>query len=232
MSVVLIGPPAAGKSRVGKRLARRIGATYADTDKLIAREHGPIAQFIPTHGEAEFRRIERDTVAAAIREYDVVSLGGGAILDADTQRDLESDAHTVVLLIATPAAIEERISGKSNRPLLTGIDSWITTYEQRRPIYERLADVTFDTSFRPMWQVVQDVRKYLKRVDSPLVQPRDVAAPAAPATCRGETGRPAPDANEIPKPCPPASDLRAVGNEPAPSGSDVAATDTDSSNVK
>lgn len=217
MSVILIGPPAAGKSRVGKRLARRIGASYADTDKLIAREHGAIAEFIPKHGEAAFRAIERDTVAAAIREYDVVSLGGGAILDARTQADLSGPGHTVVLLVASPEAIEERISGKRNRPLLTGIDSWIATYEARRVIYERLADATFDTSFRPMWQVVNDVRKYLKQQGSPLVRTADDVSRASTTTVLPRQQTPhtpkRATASEPPKPTPPTSDLRAIGSD-------------------
>jgi shikimate kinase len=170
MSLVFIGPPAAGKTRVGKRLSRKLGATYADTDKLIAREHGAIAQFIPEHGEQEFRRIERNTVHAALAAYEVVSLGGGAILTEDTQAQLASGEHTVVLLVASPEAISERISGKTNRPLLNGIDSWIATYEARREIYERLAHLTVDTSFRPMWQVSNEVHRYLKRIGSPLIR--------------------------------------------------------------
>ncbi|MFD2673845.1 shikimate kinase [Gulosibacter bifidus] len=208
MSVVLIGPPAAGKSRVGKRLARRIGASFADTDKLIAREHGAIAEFIPKHGEAEFRRIERETVAQALTEFDVVSLGGGAILDENTQADLASGDHLVVLLLASPEAIEERIAGKKNRPLLTGIDSWIATYEARRPIYERLADASFDTSFRPMWQVVHEVRKFLKSQGSPLIRATEPVAPTTVPLPR----RQAHAADTPPKPCPPTSELRAIGD--------------------
>lgn len=169
MSLVFIGPPAAGKSRAGKRIARRLDATFADTDKLFSREHGAIHEFMPREGEAEFRRLEREVVASALREFEVVSLGGGAILNEDTQAELSSPEHDVVLLVANPKAIEERISGKTNRPLLNGIDSWVATYNSRKEIYERLADITIDTSFRPMWQVVNDVRRFLKEIDSPLI---------------------------------------------------------------
>lgn len=169
MSLVFIGPPAAGKSRAGKRIARRLDASFADTDKLFSQDHGAIHEFIPREGEAEFRRLEREVVASALREFEIVSLGGGAILDEATQADLSSGEHDVVLLVASPKAIEERISGKTNRPLLSGVDSWLETYNSRKGIYDRLADVTIDTSFRPMWQVVNDVRRFLKKIDSPLI---------------------------------------------------------------
>ena len=187
MSLVFIGPPAAGKSRAGKRLSQRLRASYADTDKLFAREHGAIHEFIPREGEPEFRRLEREIVADALREYEIVSLGGGAILDEGTQRDLESAERTVVLLVASPKAIEERISGRTNRPLLSGIDSWIATYEARRPIYERLADFTVDTSFRPMWQVVNEIRRQLKRRGSPLLQRHRDEPGARPADTDDDT---------------------------------------------
>lgn len=170
MSLVFIGPPAAGKSRAGKRIARRLDASFADTDKLFARDHGAIHEFIPREGEAEFRRLEREVVATALHEFEVVSLGGGAVLDEATQAELASGDHDVVLLVASPKAIEERISGKTNRPLLSGIDSWVETYNRRKPIYDRLADVTIDTSYRPMWQVVNEVRRFLKQIDSPLLR--------------------------------------------------------------
>lgn len=161
MSIVFIGPPAAGKSRAGRRLARRLGATYADTDRLIVAEHGPIPEIFAERGEAGFRAIERDTVAQALDDAEVVSLGGGAVIDESTQRLLAE--HTVIQVIATPAAIEQRITGNSKRPLTSTIDDWLAVYERRREIYDRLADVTFDTSFRPMSRVVDDIEAWLRQ---------------------------------------------------------------------
>ena len=80
-------------------------------------------------------------------------------MDAETQKRL--GRHTVVLLTATAAAITERITGNSKRPLITGIESWTEIYEARRETYERLADASFDTSFRPMVRVVQDIAEWL-----------------------------------------------------------------------
>ncbi|MBS3177947.1 MULTISPECIES: shikimate kinase [unclassified Pseudoclavibacter] len=161
MSVVLIGPPAAGKSRAGRRLAKVLGASYADTDKVIVARHGAIPDIFAAHGEVEFRRLERDVIAEHLETTEVLSLGGGAVMDVETQSRL--DGHTVVLLTASPAAITERITGNSKRPLITGIESWTQIYEARRETYERLADVSFDTSFRPMVRVVDDIAEWLEQ---------------------------------------------------------------------
>lgn len=161
MSVVLIGPPAAGKSRAGRRLAKVLDVSYVDTDKVIVARHGAIPEIFVEHGEAEFRRLERDVIAEHLETTEVLSLGGGAVMDAQTQSRL--GAHTVVLLTATPAAIAERITGNAKRPLITGIESWTQIYEARRETYERLADATFDTSFRPMVRVVEDIVEWLEQ---------------------------------------------------------------------
>ncbi|GGA57450.1 shikimate kinase [Pseudoclavibacter endophyticus] len=163
MTIAFIGPPAAGKSRAGRRLARRLGASYADTDRRIAADHGPISELFATRGEAAFRALERDYVARALREVEVVSLGGGAVMDDATQALLGH--HTVIQVLASPAAIEQRISGSTKRPLIKSLDDWRAIYERRREVYERLADATFDTSFRPMSRVVDDIEAWLRETN-------------------------------------------------------------------
>ncbi|MEY4102332.1 MAG: hypothetical protein RIR88_466, partial [Actinomycetota bacterium] len=60
--VVFIGMPASGKSKIAKRVAKRLNAPLIDVDKLIVAEHGQIVDIFDTHGEPYFRRIERDAV--------------------------------------------------------------------------------------------------------------------------------------------------------------------------
>lgn len=170
MSIVFIGPPAAGKSRAGRRLARRLGATYIDTDRRIVAEHGPIADIFEAAGETAFRELERETVAASLDAAQIVSLGGGAVCDERTQALLAG--HTVVQVLASRAAIEQRITGNAKRPLIKSIDDWQRIYDGRRAIYERLADVTFDTSFRPMSGVVDDIEGWLREHRPDATRPR------------------------------------------------------------
>jgi shikimate kinase len=165
VSIVFIGAPGSGKTRLGKRVARRLGKPFIDTDKRIVAKHGTIAGIFTDHGEAWFREREREEVALALAESDaIVSLGGGAILDLDTQRDLA--AHSVVLVTVSAEAVEKRIGGRK-RPLLAGgIDSWVALVEARREIYERLATRQWDTSGRPIDHIAEEIADWAREIAS------------------------------------------------------------------
>jgi shikimate kinase len=155
--VVLIGPPAAGKSRIGKRLARILDLPVIDTDRVIAAEHGPIPEIFAEHGEPHFRALERAAVADALRQRAVVSLGGGAVLDPDTQAQL--DGLPVVLLMATPEAVAARLE-KGTRPLSASVEAWSALVAQRMPTYERLAEATWETSARPIDHIAAEIAEW------------------------------------------------------------------------
>ncbi|WP_156761856.1 shikimate kinase [Microbacterium karelineae] len=153
-SVVFIGPMGAGKSSIGRRVAKRLAVSFTDTDSLIVAEHGRIADLFSSRGEAEFRRIERAAVRDALARGGVVALGGGAVLDPDTRADLA--AHLVVLLTVSERTVASRIQG-AKRPLLNHGDplaEWKRIAAERQPIYEELADIAFDTSRGPLREVV------------------------------------------------------------------------------
>jgi shikimate kinase len=160
--IVFIGPSGAGKSRLGKRVARLLEVPYADTDAMIVAEHGPIREIFATAGEPEFRRLEREAVRRGLGGEGVLSLGGGAVLDPDTQADLAE--HTVVFLTISPEAVAPRITRDSDRPLVAGgVEDWVALNAPRWPIYERLADATFDTSHRPNDRLAEEVAAWLTR---------------------------------------------------------------------
>lgn len=159
MTIVLIGPPAAGKSRIGKRLAARLRVPFVDTDALIVAAHGPIPGIFAAHGEPHFRVLERAIVAGALGGPGVVSLGGGAVIDPETQAEL-ADAR-VVLLTVSPEVIAARI-GNSKRPLVTDIESWKRLVAARSDIYSALADYTADTSTRPIDTIVEEIAAWVE----------------------------------------------------------------------
>ena len=162
--LVLIGPPAAGKTRLGKRIARILGASFIDTDRRIVARHGPIAQIFSEYGEKYYRALERSEVAKALGERAVVALGGGAIIDPLTQADLV--AHRVALITVSSDAVAARILD-SKRPLVSGIDTWSELVASRREIYERLATRTWDTSHRPIDEIASEIADWIIEVTPP-----------------------------------------------------------------
>jgi shikimate kinase len=158
--IALIGPPAAGKSRVGKRLAKLLDLPFVDTDAVVVAQHGPISEIFATHGEPYFRELERAAVAEALRHPGIVSLGGGAVLDTDTQADLQ--AARVVLLTVRPEAIAKRITN-GKRPLITDLESWKRLVASRSELYAALADYTADTSTRPIDTIVAEIAAWAQQ---------------------------------------------------------------------
>jgi shikimate kinase len=150
--VVLIGPPGSGKSSVARALARTLQVTRRDTDADVERAAGkPIAEIFIDEGEAAFREMESDAVAVAMAEHDgVLALGGGAILNEDTQRlliDYVAAGGRVVFLDVSLNAVAPRVGLNAARPLLVGNPrrQWAELMEVRRPIYEALSTDTVNT---------------------------------------------------------------------------------------
>ncbi len=158
--VVLVGPMGAGKTRVGKRVARILGVGFMDTDKMIVSEHGPIADLFADRGEPYFRELERAAVQTALATDDVVSLGGGAVLDPQTQNDLHD--QRVAFLTVSARAVEGRLGG-GKRPLIRdGVADWQRIFDERRDIYEGLSDLTIDTSHRPYGAIAEEVAAWVR----------------------------------------------------------------------
>jgi len=158
--VALIGAPGAGKTRTGRRIAKLLRVPFIDTDRRVVDAHGPIAAIFEKHGEQVFRSFERAAVAAALREPAVVTLGGGAVLDSDTQLDLS--ATKVVQLTVSADAVSARIAD-GKRPLLSGgVTAWSELVAVRRPTYDRLSQLTIDTSGQPLDKIAQQIVDWLQ----------------------------------------------------------------------
>ena len=157
---VFIGPPAAGKTRLGKRVARILSVPFIDTDTRIVAEHGPISEIFAHEGEAVFRQWEADVVAEALRENAIVTLGGGAVMTPEVADALEP--LPVVLLTVSADAVEARLGG-GKRPLVTGgLAAWSALVDSRMPVYESLATARWDTSLRPLAQIAEEIATWVR----------------------------------------------------------------------
>jgi shikimate kinase len=156
---VIIGAPGAGKSTVGRRVAERLGVSFADSDALVEKRAGkPVSDIFISDGEAEFRRLEREEIAGALDEFTgVLALGGGAILDESTREALSG--QRVVWLQVDLSHATQRVGMNSARPLLLGNvrGTMLTMLEQRSPLYAEVASDVIDTSGRGIKDVVVDV---------------------------------------------------------------------------
>jgi shikimate kinase len=162
---VIIGPPGAGKSTIGRRLARALGTDWHDTDAAIEAAAGKsISDIFLDEGEPHFRELERAEVARALESFDgVVSLGGGAPMDPQTQELLAG--HTVVFLDVTIADAARRIGFEGgNRPLLLANPraQWTAMMNERRPTYARLATHRVDTAGRKPAPIVEEIAGLLQ----------------------------------------------------------------------
>jgi len=160
--VVLVGMMGSGKTTVGKRLAAKLGASFVDTDDLVAALAGKSVREIFEHdGEAVFRRMEADALRTALTSADdlVVAAAGGCVLAANNRAAMHEHATCVLWLDADVATLGERTSRGVHRPLLDGDPATrlATLDGERRALYESVADARIDTSGRTIDDVVTDV---------------------------------------------------------------------------
>lgn len=162
--VVLVGPPGAGKSTVGRGVASALGVRFRDTDHDVEAATGkPIGDIFIEDGEPAFRELERSAVAAALASHDgVLALGGGAVGAPEVRDALRG--HTVVFLDVGLADAVNRTGMNRDRPLL--LDSpraqLKRLLDQRRPLYEEVATATVVTSGRRIDEVVDEVVTHVR----------------------------------------------------------------------
>ena len=162
--LVLVGPPASGKTTVGTGVADILGVPFGDTDADVEAVAGmTVADVFVQHGEPYFRALEEQVVARAMAEHQgVLALGGGAVTSAATRELLVAHGRqggTVVWLDVDLPSAARRVGLSRDRPIL-GVNPRAmlrTMLEQRAPLYGEVATLTVATGGRTPEDVVAQV---------------------------------------------------------------------------
>mgnify|MGYP001451753382 CR=1 FL=1 len=178
--IFLVGMPGAGKSTVGRRLARMLGCEFIDIDRELERRCGvPIETIFDLEGEPGFRRREAKLLAelAAMRDV-VVATGGGAVLDPDNRRAMRESA-LVIYLDASIGELWHRLRNDKVRPLLQNPDPRGTLERllaTRVPLYEEVAHHRMRSTRHSAERMAADIAAWLQ--SGGAMSERAVARPA------------------------------------------------------
>jgi shikimate kinase len=179
-NIFLVGLMGAGKTSVGKLLARRLGKVFYDSDHEIERATGVrIPVIFEIEGESGFRARETRVLAELAKSSDIVlATGGGAVL-AEENRRLLSEHGTVVYLRASPHDLYYRTRHDRNRPLLqteNPLAKLTSLYSERDALYREVADVVIDTGNQSVSSLAHRLEQKLAQLppgepDAPTVRP-------------------------------------------------------------
>ena len=165
-NIFLIGLMGAGKSTVGKLIARKLERRFIDSDHALEERCGvKIPTIFEMEGEAGFRKREAQIIDELTREHSIVlATGGGAILLPDNRRVL-AERGTVIYLHANPIELWHRTKGGEGRPLLQHGDSKMileNLYAIRDPLYREIADFIIETGKPSVNQLVSSLLMQLE----------------------------------------------------------------------
>ena len=165
-NLILVGPMGAGKSTIGRLLAKELRLPFKDSDKEIEQRTGAdIPWIFDVEGEQGFREREQ-AVIAELCDVDgmVLATGGGAVMRVENRVALRRGGHVVYLHASVEQQVD-RTSRDRNRPLLRAADPGRVLADLlavRDPLYREIADVVVETDERPPRLVVQEILERLE----------------------------------------------------------------------
>ena len=166
-NLILIGPMGAGKTTVGRQLARKLHREFFDSDKEIENRTGvDIRTIFEYEGELGFRLRETDIIDELTRRHNIIlATGGGAVLDPINRRHIKARGHVILLNVSVDEQLA-RTRFDTMRPLLIG-DDRRTVLEnlraERLSIYRSLANLEVNSSNRNMKNAIEKISHYLQQ---------------------------------------------------------------------
>ena len=163
---ILVGLMGAGKSSIGRRLARKLKLPLVDLDEVIVEHAGcTIPQIFKQRGEDGFRQLESQLLGECLGQPSVLATGGGIVM-RKKNRELLQAHPPVIWLKASPEFLAARIDGDSNRPLIAAGDTLNKLQalaEIRYPLYEACADHVLPRGDMKKTEALEDILVFLKQ---------------------------------------------------------------------
>jgi shikimate kinase len=160
-NLILVGLMGAGKTTVGRILARRLGLRFVDSDHEVEARCGvSIPVIFELEGEAGFRAREAQMIDELTRQDGIVLATGGGVVLSEANRRCLASRGTVVYLNARPDDLERRVRQDRNRPLLAGgqvLEKLEALHAARDPLYRAIADLVVDTGAQTPQTLARDL---------------------------------------------------------------------------
>ena len=166
MSIILVGLPGAGKTTIGRQLARRLGLPFVDSDQVIEQRLGcAIREYFEREGEDAFRDVEQSVIDELSQHHTgVLSTGGGSVLREVNRRHMRERGH-VIYLRTSPEDVFRRLRHDSARPLLQVDDPLArlrALFQTRDPLYRETAHDVIETGRPSVAMVVSRILMQLE----------------------------------------------------------------------
>lgn len=164
-NIFFIGLMGAGKTTIGKLLAKHLGKTFYDTDHEIEKRTGvKIPVIFELEGEAGFRKRETSVIQDLTKLNNIVMATGGGAVIAEENRALLQNNGTVIYLRANVNDLWHRTRNDKHRPLLQNVNiraKLEQLYAERNPLYTQTATLIFDTGNQPVANILNQIEKLL-----------------------------------------------------------------------
>lgn len=163
--IVLIGPPGAGKSSVGRSLAKELSWDFKDSDIEVEKKTGKrISEIFVDEGEAVFRGLEEEITLFLLSDFQgVIALGGGAPMNERIKAVLQKADYPIVFIDVSISQAAIRIGFNKERPLLliNPRQQWMNLMSIRRPVYELLSTQKVSSDNRKPLEVAKIISEKL-----------------------------------------------------------------------
>ena len=150
-----------GKTTIGKLIATHLNLPFRDTDQVIEEDSGKsVSEIFLEDGEDSFRAIEKSVLRKELLSDDtILALGGGAPMSIDAQSALRAIASPVIYFDISLSLVAPRIGFNRDRPLLLNNPrgQWELLMQERRPIYESIADTVIDVNGKSEMDIVDEI---------------------------------------------------------------------------